>query len=169
MGSNGTLDKLDRSLIALLQSNARDSTTNLATSLGVARTTIHERIARLERTGTIKGYSVVLHNNPFNDYVKCVLMLDIVKQKQREILRKLKTYPELKLVWAMNGGCDLYCQAELPQLEDLDALLEEITAIQGITSAQSMIVLSTKLDRQYHTWTGLSSADTMAISRGEAD
>ena len=169
MGRNGVLDKIDRSLLALLQSNARDSTTNLAIRLGVARTTVHERIARLERTGTIKGYSAVLHNNPFNDYVKCVLMLDIVKQKQPEILQNLKKYPEMKLVWAMNGECDLYCHVELPQLEDLDALLEEVTAIGGITSARSMVVLATKLDRQHHTWTGPSRADTIAISRGEED
>lgn len=44
------LDDIDRNLIALLQMNARESVANLARQLGVARTTVIARIARLERT-----------------------------------------------------------------------------------------------------------------------
>ena len=41
-------DQFDRRLIALLQANARESTANLARKLGVARTTVVARLARLE-------------------------------------------------------------------------------------------------------------------------
>lgn len=87
------IDKLDRQLIALLQSNARDSTTNLSKKLGIARTTVHERIARLERNGTIKGYSAVLSRDPFEQYNQCMIMLDISKQKQNRILEYLQSLP----------------------------------------------------------------------------
>ena len=48
-------DQIDRDLIALLQANARESTANLARKLGVARTTVVERLARLERDGVVVG------------------------------------------------------------------------------------------------------------------
>jgi DNA-binding Lrp family transcriptional regulator len=54
------LDDLDRNLVALLQANARESVADLARQLGVARTTVIARIARLERTNVIAGYSVRL-------------------------------------------------------------------------------------------------------------
>jgi DNA-binding Lrp family transcriptional regulator len=54
------LDDLDRNLVALLQENARESVANLARQLGVARTTVIARIARLEKTNVIAGYSVRL-------------------------------------------------------------------------------------------------------------
>ncbi len=54
------LDDLDRNLVAMLQINARESVANLARQLGVARTTVIARIARLERTNVIAGYSVRL-------------------------------------------------------------------------------------------------------------
>ena len=53
-------DELDRRLIALLQANARASTATLARRLGVARTTIVARLARLEASGVIVGYTVRL-------------------------------------------------------------------------------------------------------------
>ena len=46
-----TTDALDRSLLTLLQANARESTANLARKLGIARTTVVARLARLERDG----------------------------------------------------------------------------------------------------------------------
>ena len=54
------LDDIDRNLVALLQMNARESVANLARQLGVARTTVIARIARLEKNSVIAGYGVRL-------------------------------------------------------------------------------------------------------------
>ena len=54
------LDDIDRNLVALLQTNARESVANLARQLGVARTTVIARIARLETNNVIAGYGVRL-------------------------------------------------------------------------------------------------------------
>jgi len=54
------LDTLDRRLLAALQVNARESTAALARRLGVARTTVLARLARLEQRGVITGYTVRL-------------------------------------------------------------------------------------------------------------
>ena len=43
----------DDELIALLRANAREPTAALARKLGLARSTVQERIARLEREGVI--------------------------------------------------------------------------------------------------------------------
>src|SRR5262249_10510274 len=50
----------DARLLALLRANAREPTASLARKLNLARSTVQERIARLEREGTIKGYTVRL-------------------------------------------------------------------------------------------------------------
>ncbi|MGL4808551.1 MAG: Lrp/AsnC family transcriptional regulator, partial [Giesbergeria sp.] len=55
-----TLDETDRQLLSLLQTNARESTATLARQLGLARTTVVSRIARLERDGVVAGYGVRL-------------------------------------------------------------------------------------------------------------
>jgi len=54
------LDDLDRRLIALLQADARTSAADLARQLGVARTTVLARLARLEKQAVIVGYTVRL-------------------------------------------------------------------------------------------------------------
>lgn len=44
-------DDVDRALLALLQTDARQSTADLARHLGVARTTVVARLSRLSVTG----------------------------------------------------------------------------------------------------------------------
>ncbi|RXM20876.1 AsnC family transcriptional regulator, partial [Citrobacter sp. AAK_AS5] len=55
-----TLDETDRQLLSLLQTHARESTATLARRLGLARTTVVARIARLERDGVVAGFGVRL-------------------------------------------------------------------------------------------------------------
>ena len=54
------LDAVDRRLIALLQDNARLSTVALAKAVGLGRTTVQERLARLEAAGVIAQYTLRL-------------------------------------------------------------------------------------------------------------
>jgi DNA-binding Lrp family transcriptional regulator len=162
------VDAIDRRIIALLQANARETTSSIAKSVGVARTTVHERISRLERTGIIKGYTVLLDRNPFDSYTRCQLMLNVSKQKQGMIVRQLEGYPEIRTIHVVNGECDLLCFAEVPQLEDLEALVEELSGIQGIENVRPMIILSTKIEYRAVPNASRAISQAAGISRGEA-
>ena len=48
----------DRRLLTLLRANARESTASIARKLGASRTTVQERINRLEKSGAIAGYTL---------------------------------------------------------------------------------------------------------------
>ena len=55
-----TVDALDTRIFDLLVEDARQSVTALAQRLRVARSTVQERIRRLERSGVVAGYTVRL-------------------------------------------------------------------------------------------------------------
>lgn len=141
-------DELDRKLINLLQANAREPTSALAQKLNVARSTVHERIKRLERTGVISGYTVVLGQNAMDQSAQALVLLSVLQQKNRDLVKRLKNYPEIKICLAVSGQYDLFLSVETPYLEDLDALLDEIAVIPGVERSRSVIVLSRKFDRR---------------------
>lgn len=161
------LDSTDRKLLAFLEGNARASTTNIAREIGIARTTVHERIARLERNGTISGYTVMLTRNPFENYVRCVLLLDVDKVHLNEAVNFIKRFHEVKSCEVMTGECDLFCVCEAPHLEDLDALTTELSAGKGIRTVRSSIVMATRFDRQGRADENKSMSAIAGISRGE--
>ena len=54
------INSRDQKLLMLLRQNARTSVTELAKAMHVSRSTVQNRIARLEASGVIRGYSVQL-------------------------------------------------------------------------------------------------------------
>ncbi|MGO2235271.1 MAG: Lrp/AsnC family transcriptional regulator [Marinomonas sp.] len=142
-------DELDRKLVALLQANARESTSTLAKKLDVARSTVHERIARLEKSGVITGYSAVLSHNPSEDNVQAMVMLAVEQKRGKQVVTRLNSFPSVKVCLAINGSFDYFLSVEESTLEELDGLLDDIGDIPGVERSTSWIVLSRKFDRRY--------------------
>lgn len=142
-------DELDRSIIRELQRNARESTSNIATRLNVARSTIHERIARMEKDGVITGYSVVLSKNPSEECIQALVLLEIKQQETRKILHELSQYSEIRVCLSINGEYDLFVSVEAPRIEDLDIVIDEVGAINGVIRTKTFVVFGRRFDRRY--------------------
>ena len=54
------VDEIDRKILNLLQCNAKMSNAELAESVGLTMSSVHERVKKLERKGVIKGYVAVV-------------------------------------------------------------------------------------------------------------
>ena len=141
------LDRLDLNLISFLERNARASLTAIARELGIPRTTVRDRIERMEKNGTISGYTVMLTRNPYEEYARGILQLDVDKAKLNKVVDFIKQFYEVKSCEVVTGECDLLCFCEAPQLEDLDALMSEISAGESIREARFSVVMSTRFER----------------------
>ncbi|MCG7625548.1 MULTISPECIES: Lrp/AsnC family transcriptional regulator [Rhodobacterales] len=141
------MDDLDRRIIAALQHNARESTTKLAAKLGVARTTVHERITRLEERGIITGYTVVLRDPDEGNRVMVVVLLEVQQKETGRIIKRLESYPEIRQCLSINGEYDLMVSAEAPRIEDLDILVDEVGRIPGVQRTNTLVVFGRRIDR----------------------
>jgi DNA-binding Lrp family transcriptional regulator len=59
------LDDKDRQILQFLRANARLPLKSLAAKVGIARSTVRDRLTRLEADGIIRGYHAeVVHGGP---------------------------------------------------------------------------------------------------------
>jgi len=142
-----TLDGIDRKLIALLQENARASVTDLARQLKLGRTTVHERIAKLEANGVILGYSTILARNLGAPTSRAIVMLSLVQRMQPAVMERLRRLPEVLTCHTVSGDFDLALMIEAPQIDDLDAVLDEIINLPGVERCRSSIIMTTNFDK----------------------
>lgn len=140
-------DDLDRQLIALLQANARDSTANLARKLGVARTTVLARIARLERERVVVGYSARLGQDEGDRGVQAYVGITVEPKSARDVMLRLAKLPELKQLCSVSGEFDCIALLRAESTARLDALLDEIGEIRGVTKTTTSVVLAVRVDR----------------------
>ena len=140
-------DATDRQLIALLQGNARESTANLARKLGVARTTVVARLARLEASGTVVGYTARLGSEAAGQGVQAFVGITVQPKAGREVVKKLGGLPELRQLASVSGEFDYMAVLLAETTVRLDALLDEIGEIDGVIKTTSSVVLALRVDR----------------------
>jgi len=142
------LDEADRRLLALLREDARLPTAALARRLGVARTTVVERIKRLERNGIVAGYTVRLASKVQGRMLRVHVLLSVDPKKGEAVVAALRDIPQVRGVWAISGAFDSLVFVEGDSTEEIDRVLDAIGNLPGVGKTQSSLVLSVKFDRQ---------------------
>lgn len=138
------MDDTDERLIAELRRDARAPLSALAHRLGLARATVRARIARLERSGDIAGYTVVTRPDVTPAAVRALTMVSIEGRGGERIMARLSGLPEVMAVHSTNGRWDLILELATPTLQDLDAVIHRIRNVEGVTTSETNLILSTR-------------------------
>lgn len=141
------LDDLDRAILSLLGADARMSIATLARRVKVARSTIQARLERLETSGVIVGYTIRLGEGAREGRLRASVLLTVEPRAQANILTRLKAITEVERVSTTSGRFDLLLQIAAPSTAILDQVLDQIGAMTGVRSSESLIHLSTRIDR----------------------
>lgn len=141
------MDDLDRSILGFLGADARISVATLARRLKVARSTIQARLERLESSGVIAGYTVKLGEAARQNRIRATVLLTIEPRAQANVLTRLKAIPEVERIHTTSGRVDFLLQVAAPSTTALDDVLDQIGEMTGVKGSESLIHLSTKLDR----------------------
>jgi DNA-binding Lrp family transcriptional regulator len=141
------MDDLDQHLLTRLRDNARAPVAELARALGLSRTTVQSRLARLERSGVIAGYAVKLSETHEAAQVHAFVMLTVEPKQAAAVNAALRKMPGVRRLQSVSGPFDMVATVEAPSVSEMDALIDEIGAVRGVERTNSSIVLSTKFDR----------------------
>ncbi len=138
----------DEELIALLKADAREPVAALARKLGLSRTTVQDRLRRLEESGVIAAYSIRLSREMDQGGMRAFVTLAIEPRRQVEIARMLSRFPQIETLHTLSGKFDLIAQVKTSSSEAMDRLIDDIGQLPGITRIETSVILSTKLDRR---------------------
>ncbi len=138
-----TIDDIDRQLIGLLRDNARLSVVALAKELRMARATVQNRLTRLERDGVIQGYTVRLKPQVEAQRIRALMSVAVEGTRTAEVLRALRGHPAVGALHSTNGRWDLVAELRADTLEAFDRVLGDIRLIDGISTTETSLLLST--------------------------
>lgn len=135
------LDQTNRRLLKLLSENARRSFASMATEVGLSRTAVQDRIARMERDGVIAGYRVdapVLMETAF----QALVSLEIETRPCAPTLQKLRRIEGVCQVFSVAGEVDAVVQISAGSSRDLSKIIDRIAAVPTVGKVTSQIILS---------------------------
>lgn len=137
------MDEKDRALIGALAANARESLVGLARRVGLSRSATQERLRRLERNGTISGYTVRL---PAPDAGAGTTALVAVTYaygaKCEHVVPVLRRIPEIRSCESLAGETDLLLRIVCSSTAELEAVRERVETTPGVASTRTHVVLA---------------------------
>jgi DNA-binding Lrp family transcriptional regulator len=143
------LDELDLRILRSLTEDSRQPASAVARRLGVARTTVQERLARLERSGVIAGYTVRLGPAAMDGAraVTAHVSITVDPKAASSVMGALSRLEEVRTVHTVSGPYDLIAVVSAPSTAAIDAVLDRIGAVPGVERTTSAILLTTRIDR----------------------
>lgn len=141
------IDRLDRKILAVLQSNSRASLQEIGHAVGLSPSPCWGRIRKLEEAGVIEGYTVRLNPQALGlgDTVLVMVTLDSHSDNTLEKFGEvLATIPEVVEAHLVSGEYDYLLRVVVKDTRDYERLLrEKLYKIKGIRHSQSSFVLRT--------------------------
>ncbi|MGJ4729012.1 Lrp/AsnC family transcriptional regulator [Luteimonas sp. SDU101] len=133
------MDAIDRRLLALLREDASVPLKTLAAEVGLSRSTVRDRIARMEASGVISRYTIELARDPRGVGAVCALRL--ARTPDPVVVAAAMSMPEVLRCYALAGDIDLLLELECPDSDALNAARDRIAAIAGVEEVTTRVVL----------------------------
>jgi len=137
------MDDLDQRLITLLRHNGRRSVSDLALELGVSRATVRSRMERLERSGDIVGYTVILRADAVSLPVQGIMLIEVEGRAADRVVDALGGFPAVSAIHTTNGKWDLVVELGAASLSDFDGILRRVRLIPGVIASETNLLLAT--------------------------
>jgi DNA-binding Lrp family transcriptional regulator len=148
----------DGRIILVLDKDPEASALALSRTLGVARNTVHARLARLERSGALRSFSRRLDPAALGYDLMAFLSLSISQTRTGAVEDGLAAIPEVIEVHATTGDADLMAKVVARSTADLYRITNEILEIEGIQRTSTAIsVLELMPPATTASWPGFPS------------
>ncbi|WP_326549807.1 Lrp/AsnC family transcriptional regulator [Micromonospora sp. NBC_01813] len=143
---NVQLDQLDAELIALLTTEPRIGVLECSRRLRVARGTVQARLDKLVDRGVINGFGPQVSPAAIGFVVTSFVTLEIGQRHGHgPVAAHLRAIPEVLEAHTISGSGDLMCRIVARSNSDLQRVLDQILAYDGIRRASTIIALAEQI------------------------
>jgi len=138
------LDETDRRLLALLQSDGLQPMAELSKTIGVAASTLSDRVKRLGRLGAITGTHA--HVDPHAIGLNLLAFVFVGWSDgvvEAEFLKRVATAPQVLECHHVTGGWNYLLKVRVADTRALEGFLASVLKqVKGLQRTETLIVLS---------------------------
>ena len=141
------LDKINRKILSLLQSDARITNQALADKVNLSPSSCLNRVKKLEEEGLIGPYIGVVNLDKACRSVMAIITVKLQDQSTegfQNFLKCAKAIPELVECYTVSGSFDMFLRVAAADMQRFNKIVDELLdIIPGRVNLSSHIVLTT--------------------------
>ncbi len=135
------VDEIDLKILKILRENSRISFTKLAKVLGISESSVRKRVNRLIRLGIIRKFTIEYRLD--NEIKAAILVRTSPSEPVFKISNIILNMKCVDKVYEVTGDNDILVMVKGLSIDDINKCIDEIRAIEGVTSTNTMIILRT--------------------------
>lgn len=142
------LDDIDRHILNLLQDNCKRPLAKIGDEVGLSAPSVQERVRKLEENGVLVGYHALLDARMIGKDVTAFIGVLIRHPRGIELFEKaVSGIDDILECHHVTGGYTLIVKVKTESTRSLESLISEIRSVEGVERTETMVVLSTTVER----------------------
>lgn len=147
------LDETDSVILRSLQADARTTLARVGGAAGLAPSSVHERIRRLQREGVIRGWTLDLDPGAVGRPVTAFVGVE-ADVTGGTLVARLRERQEIDECHSIAGDLSFFLKVRAADTEALLRLVDWIKELPGVRATRTTVVLKVEFERQL--WLGPS-------------
>ena len=140
-----TLDKIDLSILKLLQMNARATVKEIAEKVHLSTTPVHELIKRMEQTGVIKQYATLLDQTKVKKGLMVICYVSLKEHSKTagaKFIKSINALHEVVECYNISGEFDFMLKVVEENMDSYyDFHVNILSLIENMGNIQSVFVM----------------------------
>jgi DNA-binding Lrp family transcriptional regulator len=138
------LDDVDRRILTTLHADARISNSALADAVGIAASTCHGRVRRLQDLGVIRGFYTDIDPTAIGLSLQAMISVSLqagARGKIRNFIQQIRRKPQVMDVYFLAGADDFLLHVAARDTDDLRSfVVENLNADANVAGTQTSLI-----------------------------
>jgi Lrp/AsnC family leucine-responsive transcriptional regulator len=145
---SGAVDERDQQILAILQRDARATFAEIGERVGLAPSSVHDRVRKLEQSGIIRAYRAQVDGEALGLFVTALVSVMPLDARQPDDLPdRVREFPEIEACHSVAGDENYILKVRTRTTSDLEEFLRRLREKAGVNT-RTTIVLSTPFEHR---------------------
>ncbi|MFX1379453.1 MAG: Lrp/AsnC family transcriptional regulator [Promethearchaeota archaeon] len=137
------LDDKDKRILEMLLEDSRRPYHEIAADPNVqlSESTVRKRVIKLQEEGVIEKFTIKICREDERCIIAFLTLIPKTQAETKELLREAQILPQCEEVYFLAGECGVLIKVNVPEIIELDALIESFRARADVKSVERVCVV----------------------------
>ena len=135
------MDDKDKRILEMLIEDSRRPYREIADEIKLSESTVRKRVIRLQEGGVIEKFTIKICREEERCIIAFLTLIPKSETEIKELLRETQILPQCEEVYFLAGQCGVLIKVNVPEITELDALMESFRARTDVKSVERVCVV----------------------------
>jgi len=137
------LDDKDKRILEMLLEDSRRAYKEISEDpiVNLSESTVRKRVIKLQEEGVIEKFTIKICREDERCIIAFLTLFPKTQTETKELLREAQILPQCEEVYFLAGECGVLIKVNVPEIIELDALIESFKARADVRSVERVCVV----------------------------